>query len=97
MGERLTKFRQRVFDEIRKVLEKEGHHKWYEGQISHNACYPNYFHKNAPESHTLELDCYLLGPERHYKWTGTSLDECLDQAEGDLDEWIEEQKNEQDD
>ena len=76
-----------VFGEIKKCLDEDGHCKSYEGQVS--VVYPNYFQE--PDEFAVTLDCYLIGPTRHYSWKGKSIDECCQKAIADVKKWTTEE------
>lgn len=81
---RLEYYRKRLFGAIAKSLEQDGHCKSYEGQLS--VCFPSYHDSDGDIS--LQLDCYVLGPTRHYEYTGKNLGKCLDKAEEELARWM---------
>ena len=66
--------------------------KW--GFFSINIEYPNYYEDENAEKPPVYiyilLDCYVIGPHRHYSWGGKTLDEALDECERDINEWLEE-------
>jgi len=90
MSKRLLEYRKKLFKAIEKALREEGHHKSGEGQMTVSFDYQNYFESeiDTPPRVTLRVFCYVLGPHRLYDYSGSSLDECLDKAEVDLDSWI---------
>lgn len=80
--------RRLVFDKIKVALdESEGHCKSYEGHMAVRVEYPNYFEKSDEPTFSIELNCYLLGPTRHYKWYGKILTEAIDTARADILSW----------
>lgn len=38
----------------------------------------------------ITLDCYLIGPHRHYTWVGETMKEALRKCEDDVRGWIAE-------
>lgn len=86
----LLSYRKELFAAIAEALELDGHHKHYEGQIKLSYLIPGYFNDNEPGRFQLEVDCYVLGPERHYRYHGSSPSECVSKAKRDLTEWVEE-------
>lgn len=46
---------------------------------------------NKPDNVNIVLHCYLLGPARHYEWSGTSLSEALDKCEAEVLPWVREE------
>ena len=92
---KLEELRAFVFAEIARCLEEDGHCKSYEGALSVHL--PNYFEDAATQhdygwyreaAWNIELHCYLVGPNRHYTWAGTTFDEALTKAETDIRAWI---------
>lgn len=86
--DKLKEFQEIVFDGVEKSLRIEGGHKSYEGAIAVHL--PPYF----GGYHFIELDCYVLGPRRHYEWTGKNLSEAIDKAMIDVKKWIKELEDE---
>lgn len=84
--------RNMVMNAIGKQLEEDGCCKSYEGAFEWIACYPNYFEnpdpKAEPNYYALELHCYVLGPGRHYRWSGKTKTEVLDKAEREISSWL---------
>lgn len=74
-----------MFSLIARALKLDGVHKSYEGAIELHL--PGYF-GNA--MFRIILHCYVLGPTRHYEWTGVSLHEALASANKDVTEWEDE-------
>ena len=92
---RFLALRRRVMAAIKKALEIDPGCKSYEGCMELLIEYPNYFELNESEEDTpswyeIRLHCYVLGPARHYEWMGRTLNEALDKAEKEINQWIEE-------
>lgn len=83
----LIELRKLVFAEIEKCLAEDWHCKSYEGQVS--VVYPNYF--QDPDEFMVRLDCYVIGPTRHYEWRGNSIDDCCKKAIADVKLWTTEE------
>lgn len=92
---RFIAVRAELFKAIAECLKEDGHCKSYEGALVVNL--PNYFEETAAADHfgwhgrgawTIELHCYLIGPNRHYRWEGRSFNEALTKAEKDIRSWI---------
>lgn len=81
---RFLSLRSDLFKAIKYALEQDGHCKRYEGQMGMH--WPNYF----DDDYAVNLDCYVVGPSRHYLWKGKSFTEALDKAETDIRQWINE-------
>lgn len=89
MNDKIIELRNLLFAEIKRCLAEDGHCKHYEGRVSLQ--WPGYF----DDDYVVELDCYLIGPSRHYSWRGVSHDDALAKALADVRVWIAE--NEADD
>lgn len=83
--ERLMTLRARLFKMIEKAIAEEPHHKSYEGAISIEL--PNYFEDGNIGFYSINLDCYVLGWQRHYTVSGKTFAEALDKFEKLLDEF----------
>ena len=87
-----NELRRDLFDEIRKRLEEDGLCKRYEGCFEVTVVYPNYFEEKSGENepyYVVTLDCYVVGPSRHYNWQGKTLLEAVQTAERDIRKWID--------
>ena len=91
---RFLALRRRVMQAIRRQLEVDSTCKSYEGAFEILVSYPDYFdweYDNKPDEpkfYLIHLDCYVLGPGRHYEWRGRTLKNALDHAEKDINQWI---------
>lgn len=83
---------------VMKILEKEMDdcHKSYEGTFEILFSYPNYFDEqnvgeqiDTPDYVKIILHCYVLGPHRHYEWTGKTIYEAVNKAKKDIKDWID--------
>ncbi len=93
--ERFCELRKKLFDGIKLALEVDGYCKSYEGTFS--IIFPNYFQERLEsqwidDSWCIGLDCYVLGPGRHYTWCGETFEEALEKAEKDILEWVKEEE-----
>ena len=90
--ERFLTLRRKLFEAIRKELEIDCGCKSYEGTLEVTLCFPNYFEDEYCDEgvtyYVIELHCYVLGPNRHYRWDGRSFDVALRKAERDIYSWI---------
>ena len=85
---RLQAYRTKLFAAIQRRLEEDGHCMHYEGSVTVKRYCPNYFEREQPDVWEICLDCYVLGPTRHYAYEGATLAEALAKAEADLDSGI---------
>lgn len=90
--QRFQTLRQRVIKAIAEELQEDSYCKSYEGTFEIVTCYPNYFEDEIgecrPKAYCIRLHCYVLGPNRHYEWFGSTLGEALDDAERDINQWF---------
>lgn len=94
--QRLIALRQRLFDAIGRQLARCGDCKIYEGRFAINL--PNYFERHDENNAwRVELDCYVIGPSRHYEWRGDTLAEAVEKAERDVSKWIIERDEDSED
>lgn len=90
--ERFIALRKRVMVAIAECVAEGEYGKSYEGTFEWSKEWPGYFDdetgSRGPDSYTLTLHCYLLGPARHYRWRGKTSEEVLDRAEREINEWL---------
>lgn len=82
---RFEQLRADLFDVIRQCLDRDGHCKSYEGRFTIQL--PDYF---VNEQWAIRLDCYVIGPSRHYEWWGETFADVLSKAETDIRAWMHE-------
>ena len=90
---RFLMLRKRLFKQIEKQLEEDGHCKPYEGLFTISIEFNDYFEQEDNKSEikrwTISLDLYLIAPNgRHHLWTGKTFKEALDACEKDINTWI---------
>ena len=92
---RFEQLRADLFDAIAKALDEDGHCKSYEG--SFRLQFPNYFESLPSPSEMTDsepwgilLDCYVIGPSRHYEWWGATFADVLQKADTDIRAWMHE-------
>lgn len=89
---RFAALRKMVMDAIRRELEIYSYCKNYEGTFEWLFSYPGYFEDReamrGPDLVILTFHCYVLGPSRHYDWTGETPTDCMDKAEKEIKSWI---------
>lgn len=92
---RFVQIRSELFKAIAQSLAEDGHCKSYEGALVIHL--PNYFEESEATrgygwfgtgAWTIEMHCYLIGPNRHYRWEGKSFEDALHKAETDIRAWI---------
>ena len=86
----IADFRNLVYTGIATALLLDAHAKGYEGDVRLVVTMPGYFQRLTPVLYTLQLDCYVLGPARHYKWSGTDPEEVFARATADVEGWVTE-------
>lgn len=92
--DRFLSLRKRLFRMIEYELNEDCLCKSYEGCLEITYEFPNYFEDwNAiaarPNFVMIKLHCYVVGPDRHYDWTGESLTEALNKFEKTIETWEE--------
>lgn len=74
--------------------DEDGCCKSYEGTWELLVSYPNYFEDETatakPDYYQVTLHCYVLGPGRHYEWSGKTWAEVFRKCNADIDKWIKE-------
>ena len=88
---RLMTLRAELFAAIKKQLARDGHCKSYEGAFAIRL--PNYFEQDEA-AWQITLDCYVIGPSRHYEWNGQTLAEAITRAEAGVRSWIAQEADE---
>lgn len=66
------------------IEEAGGHCKSYEGTFT--VVMPNAFEHER--RWVVALDCYIIGPSRHYDWHGETLADAVTQAETAVRGWL---------
>ena len=79
---RFVSLREDLLAAIRVHLQRNGHCKPYEGTFTLEL--PNVFRSEC----VIKLSCYVIGPSRHYVWTGPTFAAALEQCERDVRQWI---------
>jgi len=94
---RIIALRKKLFEMIKAELEDDPYCKSYEGCLEVICDYPDYFEDEeaarGPSYYCIRLHCYVLGPSRHYDFTGKTMNEALDKLEKALNKWAEEAKD----
>lgn len=89
---RFAQLRGELFAFIGMALKENGHCKSYEGAMQIG--FPDYFSADDDGAWSVSLDCYVIGPSRHYTWTGKNFTEALDKAEKEIRGWFGDELNE---
>ena len=89
--ERFLALREKILGFIKQKYESGDGIKMYDGRMNITFEFPIY--TDDPDGTALpgvniHLDCYVIGPRRHYDWNGENFEIALDKAEKDIDEWI---------
>lgn len=93
--EEFLKLRKRLLDALLEA-SKDYPGKRYEGEMEVAFHYPGIYdevtvgedEKDLPDEVIIRADFYLIGPNRHYSWKGTTLAEAVKRASDDIDVWI---------
>lgn len=82
---RLTQLREKLFKELsEREKDKDAGFKSYDGAFAIRL--PSYF--DCEKGWTISLDCYAVGPGRHYHWWGKTLEEAVTNCETDVLSWF---------
>ena len=91
--DRFLALRERLFTALTEILTHGGGPgKSYDGEMSLKVEYPCGYDDDSRPRYVIELDCYLIGPGRHYRWVSHLFDVALYKAEKDIDAWIAEER-----
>ena len=94
--ERFASLRKNVAEMIHDELMADSYCKSYEGTWELQVGFLNYFDDDTatapPNFYCITLHCYVLGPSRHYRWTGNSWGEALSACEKEIKCWKSEQE-----
>lgn len=90
--EEFLELRKWFFCILGKILDSDAgkYHKSYEGEFEVSYLFPSIFDAESPINVCIQLDCYVLGPYRHYKWDGENMHETVKKCKDDLEQWIKE-------
>lgn len=87
----LSSFQVLVYDGVARALKEDPYCKSYEGTIELVISLPDYFQRDKKPGHVeLNLHCYVLGPSRHYSWSGYDVAAVFAEATEDVMGWINE-------
>ena len=86
--------RKMVFEAIGRERERGEPGKSYEGIFEIHFEYPDQLSDieadEKPCYCEIVLHCYLIGPSRHYRWKGRTMEESLKLCKKDIKEWCKE-------
>lgn len=88
--QRFHALRRDLFAAVERELAEDGHCKHYEGTFEVGYSFPNYFEREdaTAGSWTIRLDCYVIGPNRHYEWAADTAEGVMDECEADVRDWL---------
>lgn len=90
----LQLLREKVFNAVRYCKERGEPGKSYEGTFEVHFEYPSWCDnddiKAPPCFCEIRLHCYLIGPSRHYTWTGKNMESALNKCRRDIEKWCKE-------
>lgn len=71
-------------------LADGGSPKRYDGRLRAEAFLPSWAEPviDPPPSASVYLDCYAIGPSRHYRWTAPTIEEAIAMAYEDVETWV---------
>lgn len=92
---RFVSLRKRLFNAIDVALRQDCG-KSYEGFMTVTEEYADYYDDpkadGRPNRVCIHLDCYIVGPHRHYDWVGKTFAEAFAKCERDIESWIKEER-----
>lgn len=92
--ERFCRLRKTVARTIDEYLKEDCGHKSYEGTWELLISFPNFFEDETaeakPDFYQIKLHCYIVGPGRHYEWSGKNWNDALKKCKKDVYEWCRE-------
>lgn len=90
--EEFLELRKWFFEQLDKILKSDVgfHHKSYEGTFRISFDFPCIFEEEKEPEVTIDLDCYVIGPNRHYTWYGETLSDSIALCRRDLEKWVNE-------
>lgn len=86
--ERFQKLHLQVVDACKQAVNDGSGSKSYDGRMSFSIDLPAFYEENSLPLYHIHLQCYLIGPTRSYDWFGLNADECLNNAEADIQYYI---------
>ena len=90
---RFETLRADLFDALARALSRDGHSKSYEGTF--RIQFPGYYEARkvvmeaSDEPWGIFLDCYVIGPSRHYEWWGATFADVLQKADTNIRAWMQ--------
>ena len=89
--ERFLALRDKILGFIDRKYKSGEWIKMFEGRMKITFEFPIYTDDpqgTAIPEVNIHLDCYVIGPARHYDWVGKTFEIALDKAGKDIDSWI---------
>jgi hypothetical protein len=85
---RLGRMQERIYRCIEEELDRDPHHKSYEGALEITMGLPNIFSRGDGPTYTISLHAYVLSTVsgRHEHWAGKTLSDALAKAEQGIDD-----------
>lgn len=85
--------RKRLFGAIQQIVEGDCQCKSYEGAFEIGVEYKDFFEDldgidRKPSGYWIRLNCYVIGPGRHYTWYGDTFSEALSKCKKEVERWI---------
>lgn len=95
--EKFLELRKWFMEKLRQVDFSYGC-KHYEGTFEILFSYPSYFDvpsyfdtsdylNDGSDGVVIYLHCYVIGPHRHYKWYGKTIEEAVNKARTEIESW----------
>lgn len=92
--DRFYALRKELHSAINSVIETGEPGKSYEGEMAVTVQFPGVYDDRDEPEVRIHADVYLVGPHRHYDWTGRTFSEALDRAEKEIRGWLRDERGE---
>ena len=87
-----NQLRKRFAKAVWREIRKGDGCKSYEGTWELLIGYPDAFEDETgeaePNFYRIQLHCYVLGPNRHYEWSGDTWEQALERCLTDVEGWL---------
>ena len=90
--------RKRFHEALREYSEKHKEPgKMYEGEMELQFRFPGIYDEETEPEAIITAHVYQIGPNRHYEWRGKTGCQAVKEASEEIEEWIKEAGEAQDD
>lgn len=92
--DRFYALRKDLHNALNRAIEMGEPGKSWEGEMAVTVFFPGVYDEWDEPVVRIHADVYLIGPNRHYDWTGDTFSEALDRAESDIRGWLRGERGE---